>query len=281
MTGVLEPGQTVGRWRVQEVLGSGTSGTVYRARRGKSGPVAALKVFHATARWSVASRERWMREVRVLGSLDHRALARFIEAVHDDDTLALASELVVGESLEELVPRGLAVRRVLSIGSTIAEGLAYLHSRGLLHRDIKPSNVLVSRGDRTRLVDFGLARGFDEKTIVTSTSQIRLSLTYASPEVLLRKPAGSASDLYSLGVMLHEMLTGSPPFTAASPGQIATAHLTQKPPPPSSIRAGLSTWWDRITAKLLAKDPANRYSTARALADDFTTLSGSLVPRGP
>lgn len=288
----LSPGDRFGDWVIESRLGAGGTGEVYCVRQVAGGPPRALKVLRTTPPQGSAAAGRLRREIRLLSNLKHPRIASLLGLVHCAGRVATLGELVRGTSLRALfdgpspggtppgpatpLRRGLSISEVLRLTRDIAEGLAFLHREGVLHRDLKPSNVMIEPRGRARLVDFGLARMLDEATLVSRTGQVLTTLIYTPPEVLLRRPVGPAADLYTLGVILYEMLVGTPPFVARAPARLAIAHLRETPPPPSASTRGLSLWWDRITDRLLRKAPAERYSSAEALLGDLSALEPDL-----
>lgn len=274
----LPPGTRIGTWVLGAPLGAGAQGQVYRARRGGRGPERALKLLTRFPEPGTPEHARVAREVRLCAALRHPHLTRWIELVSAGGEAALVSELVPGASLDRLLAAGrLEPARVQRIALGVAHALAYLHARGILHRDLKPSNVMIQPGDVPRVVDFGLARGVDEATIVSEAGQRKGTLAYMAPEIFRQQAIGPAADLYALGVLLFEMLTGAPPFPVRNAAQIVVAHLSAPPPAPSSRLAALSGWWDKIVARLLAKSPDERYASAAGLASDLEALAPELA----
>ena len=173
----LPPGTRVGAWVLGEALGSGAQGQVYRARRGGRGPVRALKLLARFPEPGTPEHARVAREVRLCTALKHPHLTRLLELVSADGEAALVSELVPGQSLDRLLAGGaLSPARAHAIARGVALALAHLHDKQVLHRDLKPSNVMIQPGDVPRLVDFGLARGADEATIVSEAGQSKGTL---------------------------------------------------------------------------------------------------------
>lgn len=275
MSAHLPAGHAIGDWVLEEVLGSGATGTVYRARAGRR--TCALKVLH---RQSVtdATRARFLHEFSLLADLKHPRLAGILDRVDAGGELAIASELVAGQTLEQLLGNqgtGLEPAVVRQLLLDICEGLEFLHGHSILHRDLKPSNVITGKDGRARLLDFGLSRLMGEETIATDPKRVKVSLAYTAPEIILRKPTGPATDLYSLGHLTYQLLTGKPAFGRKSLAALATAQISEPAPAPSCARP-LCHWWDEIAAKLLAKDPSDRYPSAKRLAEDLTALRSEL-----
>jgi serine/threonine-protein kinase len=182
----------------------------------------------------------------------------------------MAMELLEGDELGTLVrrPPGIALRRAIDIASQIAEGLAYAHARGVVHRDVKPSNIMVTRDGLVKITDFGIARRRASQ-LHTQTGVLLGSPRYMSPEVFLGKRADARSDIFSAGILLYEMLTGTAPFSGDSVSALMYQTINVVPPAPSVVRPSLPAMLDFIIAKTLAKEPQERYSDARHLAADL------------
>jgi len=278
-------GARIGSWIVESEIGQGAAGTVFRVIPVGQGAAAAMKVL--TGVLPMESR-RFEKEIAILKQVSHPRLSRFIEAISEPGVEAIVCELIEGGSLHNAIHidinsaaigcRLLPVRHAYQILMDILEGLDHLHRQGLLHRDLKPGNVLLETNGRARIVDFGLARLVREETLVTEAGQVKATLAYTAPEVLLRQTIDQRADLYALGIILFEMLTGELPFPGKAPAKIAMAHIATPPMKPSTLRPELSRWWDRIVGKLLEKVPEDRYETARDLIDDLVALLPDLVP---
>jgi serine/threonine protein kinase len=276
---LLRPGRRIGEWTIGALLGRGATSEVYEAVR--EGTVCALKLILPEPLRTGAARQRLLREISLSKRIVTPRVAHLVEVVEEDDVFAIVMERVPGESLAGILASPAAARmpvaRAHRIVVGIAAALADLHHEGILHRDLKPANVMLTGEDDVRLVDLGLSRATDAATIVTTRGQVRATLLYASPEILLRRDIGPQSDLYMLGLVTSEILTGQPTFSATDPTALVMAHLSGVPVLPGTRRKDLSPWWDRLVARLLEKEPRDRYPSASAVLDDLETLKLELT----
>lgn len=269
-------------------LGRGNDTIVYRARREPVGDVEAshqeyaVKVLGVAASVGEEARHRFRREAAVLACVDHPGVVR-VHAVGDADGRPyLVMELVEGRSLAEVLHGGTLTQAAAAVlGAAVADALAAAHRVGLVHRDVKPHNIMVRPDGRPMLIDFGLidfgpaATGADGQGLgVHPSGTLAGTLTYTSPEQcgLLHRPVDGRSDLYALGVVLYECLTGRPPFLATDVGELMHLHATTAPPDPRMFRPELSTGFVAVLGRLLAKDPDDRYPGAGAVAEDLRRL---------
>jgi Tol biopolymer transport system component len=277
----IETGQTIGRYRIEEKIGAGGMGVVYRAYDGKLERDLAIKVVAPGALHDEAVRKRFRNEARVLSRLNHPA----IQTIHDFDSIdghdLLVSELVLGQSLDARLTRGaLPEAEVVRIGVQLTQGLAAAHAAGVLHRDLKPANLRVTPEGLLKILDFGLATLSHQTvrsigttmTIAEAPSGVAGTLPYMSPEQLLDDKADERSDLYSAGCVLYELSTGQLPFPAKGPARLIDAILHDAPPPARQVNGKVSAELERITLKCLEKDPDLRYQSAKELAADLKRL---------
>jgi eukaryotic-like serine/threonine-protein kinase len=253
------------RYEIEEPLGRGGMGTVYRARDRVLDRRVAVKLLPAEMASDDQAADRLQREARSAARLNHPRIVSVFDAGLADGTPYLVMEYVEGRTLaEELADHGrLAPEQAASIAAGIAEALTAAHAAGVIHRDVKPANVLLLDGDEVKVADFGIAKAAEEDTI-TNPSAVVGSAPYLSPEQARGGSADARSDLYGLGVVLYEMLVGRPPFEADSPVAMAFKHLEEEPEPPSSVESGIPPELDRVVMTALAKDPADRYGSAGA-----------------
>jgi hypothetical protein len=250
----------LGRYRILELLGSGGMGDVWRATNIDDGTVVALKTMRADRLPDAESRERFAREAAVLERLEHPSIARVLDAGTEPQPF-IAMELLGGETLERRLARGrLEVHEALECAARVADALAFAHARGVVHRDVKPSNIHLD-GRRVVLSDFGIAFQVGE-TRVTRTGALLGTAAYVSPEVVLEQQPVPASDVFSLGVVLFEMLTGELPFRAEGATLLAAARLMRPPLLPSSLRPGLAPEVEALVLSCLAKSPEHRPAAA-------------------
>ncbi len=266
--------RTLSRYELLEEIGRGNMGVVYRARDPVMDRTVAIKVIRLGISLDEGKRrvflERFHREAQIAGKLGHP----HIIAVHDfgaGDEPYIVMEYFPGMSLSALAERGpLPIEEVELIARQLGVALAYAHERGVVHRDIKPANVLYQPGC-IKLLDFGIAKL--ETSELTATGEFMGTPSYMSPEIFSGGVADGRSDLFSLGVVLYQLLTGRKPFEGGSVSRTIYRVLHEEPAPASSLRAGIPPGWDRVLRKLLAKAPDERYPSAGELLVDLARLS--------
>jgi serine/threonine protein kinase len=262
----IAPGGRLGGYRLCELLGEGGMGLVYRAEREPDGASVALKILRQNLSGDAAYVRRFLREARVAEEVKHRYLVPVLEAGEEGGVYYLAMAYVDGGSLEQRLAKGpLELRECVRVTGQVAAGLDALHAKGLVHRDIKPSNVMLDSSGSAALTDFGLARGASYSTL-TTPGRVLGSLAYLAPELIAGEDAGPGSDIYSLGCLVYECLVGQPPFAGRARFEVAVAHMQEEPQDPTERRSDLPkpVGWTVLTA--LAKEPADRPSTATAYA---------------
>ncbi len=271
------PGTTlVGRFRLEERIGAGGMSSVYRATDQALGRAVAIKIFRRDAA-DASDLRREREEIRTIATLDHPAIVTLYDAVADPERATadafLVMQLIEGESLAQRLSRGpLAEEQPAAIGAAIAGALAYVHARGIIHRDVKPGNILLPGGDSTgpvaMLTDFGIARIVDGARL-TATDTVLGTASYLSPEQARGWPLGPASDIYSLGLVLLECLTG----VRAYPGsavESAVARLTSDPDVPDTV----APEWHRLLRAMTAREAGDRPTAAEVASE----LSGWWAP---
>jgi hypothetical protein len=252
--------EAVGRYRILEPLGSGGMGDVWRALRIDDGAIVALKTIRAERLPDAESRRRFAREAAVLERLEHPSIARVLEAGIEPVPF-IAMELLGGETLDARLERGrMSVRDALACTASVAEALAFAHAAGVVHRDVKPSNIHLD-GERVVLSDFGIAF-LPGETRVTRTGALIGTAAYIAPELVREQEPVPASDIYSLGVVLFEMLTGELPFRAEGATLLAAARLMYPPLAPGELRPGLPKEVEALVLACLAMKPEHRPSAA-------------------
>jgi serine/threonine-protein kinase len=253
-----------GRYALFDVLGTGGMATVWRARDEMLGREVAVKVLSPQYAADPAFRARFEREARHVAALSHPRLVTVFDCGVDGKTPFIVMELAMGRTLRHILDDAgvLPPDDAVTIAAAVCEGLEVAHAAGLVHRDIKPANIVLSGGD-VKLLDFGIAR-LENAAGRTRTQAVLGTAAYLSPEQAAGQPAGPQADLYALGCVLFEMLTGTPPFTADSEVGVAYRQVHDDPGPPSARRAGVPAQLDWMTSRLLAKNPADRPPGAAA-----------------
>jgi serine/threonine protein kinase len=271
----------LGRYQIVSEIGQGAMGTVYKAVDPLLGRNVALKTIGTAANNpDLAEYEaRFYLEAKAVGGLDHPNIVAVHDVGNSGSMPYLAMEFVEGTELSALTAEGrpLPIEQVLDIGVQVAEGLAYAHAHGVIHRDIKPANILLARDGVAKIADFGIAR-MRSAEAKSETSSLTGSPRYLSPEQVLGRRADHRSDIFSLGVMLYEMLTGAPPFAGADLNAILFQIVNLVPPAPGMVNPGTPTMLDSIVAKALAKSPDERYGSSGEIADDLRQCRGNLGP---
>lgn len=261
-----------GRYQVQGVLGQGGMGVVLRVRDQQTGGEAALKVLLGNVAEEPASVERFVREAEILRRLQHPAIPRLLASGRHEGEAFLVTELVHGLDLRRSVPAGerMAVRRCVEIATEVACALAAAHEAGVVHRDVKPQNILLDEAGHVHLVDFGVAHtSAGGLETLTRTGAVLGTPAYMSPEQVESHHVDPRSDVYSLGIVLFELLTGRLPFQAPSLLTMILAHRDQPVPSPRALDAVIPLWLDRLVLRCLTKQPADRVGSATALAKDL------------
>lgn len=256
----VEPGTEIAGYRIVRPIGEGGMAAVYLAERVADGRQAALKLLRRELAESDDYRRRFLRESGYAALLDHPNVVKVLDAGEDGEALYIAMEYIEGTDLHKLIREGgLGKERAIGILGQVAAALDAAHEAGLLHRDVKAANVLVA-GNRAWLADFGLSKHTARDSIaLTGVGTFVGTIAYTAPEQIMSEEVGPAADVYSLGCLLVECMTGELPFTGLGEVEVMQAHIER--PPPSIGDAAL----DAVIEKALAKDPADRYETCAAL----------------
>ena len=265
-----------GRYRIIRKLGAGGMADVYLAEDQELGRNVAIKILNDRHAADDSFIERFRREAKNAAGLSHPNIVSIYDRGEAEGTYYIAMEYLEGRSLKELiVSRGPAPIKVsIDYARQILAALAAAHRRGIVHRDIKPHNVLVNPEGRLKVTDFGIARSGASQ--MTEVGSIIGTAQYLSPEQARGAPVDQTSDLYSVGVVLYEMLTGQVPFTGDTPLEIAMKHLSEVPKPPSELRPEVPHDLDLIVLRALAKDPAERYQSAEEMDADLARVADGL-----
>ncbi|MEN6401432.1 MAG: protein kinase, partial [Armatimonadia bacterium] len=278
-------GKTIGEFQIIREIGRGGMGIVYEAQQATPSRRVALKALPPQFASSADVSERFRSEAQKMATLDGHPGVVSVYAAGEDQgtayfTMQLLSHGTLADHLARHAPFGLPFDEVAAIGAQLADALDFAHSRGIIHRDIKPANIMFSAQGQPVITDFGIAKAGDEVR-VTLTGMAICTPEYASPEQFKGNPVDGRSDLYSLGVMLYQMVAGGLPFDAGSGLSMAVAHM-ERPPTPLSYRFGnIPSELERIILKCLAKDPSERYANAGQLAAELRALQLPHVQAAP
>ncbi len=273
--GDLTAGDRVGPYRLEEFLGEGGMGIVYRAIREEDGEVVALKVLRRELSHDETYRRRLIHEARAAGEVRHKHLVPVLDAGDAEERSYLAVAYVPGRTLEARIQAEgqMPLPDIVRLTAQVAAGLDALHEAGLVHRDIKPSNIMLDEDGNAALTDFGLAKG-PAYTVLTKPGQVMGTLDYLAPELIKGAQATPASDVYALGCVVFECLAGHAPFAEKAVFQVAVAHLEEEAPDPCAGRDDCPEGLAWAVLRALEKDPARRPSTATAYAQMIRLASG-------
>lgn len=271
----LPPGSPVssfGSYQLIEIIGEGGMGVVYKARQRTLDRIVALKMMRSGSLASESEVKRFRSEAQAVARLQHPNVVAIHEVGEQDGQFFFSMDYIEGKNLAEVIRRTpLSPERAARYVKTIAEATHYAHERGILHRDLKPANVLIDASDQPRITDFGLAKHIETDSDLTVSGAVMGTPSYMPPEQAAgrRKEIGLASDVYSLGAILYDLLTGRPPFRADTPVDTLRQVLDTEPAPPRLLNAKVPRDLETICLKCLAKEPGQRYSSAQELADDL------------
>jgi serine/threonine-protein kinase len=268
-------GDQIGDYEITGTLGTGGMGQVFQVRHTISHRIEAMKVLAPHRPVTNELVGRFLREIRLLASLHHPNITEFHTAFRHEGELIMIMEYVEGHTLSaKLSTRPMTVGTGLNYIKQVLFGLSYAHERGIIHRDVKPSNIMISKDGQVKLLDFGLALPALGPEF-TRRGMILGSLRYMPPEQALGKQLDARSDIYSVGVTLFQLLTGSLPFSGASEHDIASARLMSVPVDPIAINPDIPVRLSKIVLKSLAKSPDDRFQTATDLLEALELLSSS------
>src|SRR5436190_9916633 len=269
-----------GRYRLIELLGQGGMATIYRANDAQLGRDVAVKLLRPEYGRAPDFGERFRNEAKAAASLNDPNIVSVFDYGQDEAGPYIVMELVDGEDLSTVIRRtgALPPRQAARIAAEVARALGAAHQRGIVHRDVKPGNVMIDRDGRVKVADFGIARAIAEAQMTLPGTTLG-SVHYFSPEQARGDQATPSSDIYSLGIVLYELLTGHRPWEADTAAAVAMARLSGPPPDPTSVRSGIPADLVAIDRKALATEPADRWSSASSLAAALEAfLAGGAVP---
>ena len=257
-----------GRYKVLEELGQGSMGIVYKAHDPNLDLILAVKVLRPECLQGETLVKRFLAEARVLGRLDHPNIVRVYNVDEDQGTVYIAMEFLEGEALNDLAKRKrLSPEEIADLGATIAEGLGYAHSKGIVHRDVKPGNILVRSDGKPKITDFGIARIEDTaEHLRTQAGEVLGTPAYMSPEQVLSEPVDGRSDIFSLGIILYELCAGERPFRGDSLGAVFQAITQATPVPLSERNPGIPAVLADAVERCLRRNPAERFQSGEDLA---------------
>ncbi|MDF2145365.1 serine/threonine-protein kinase [Knoellia sp. p5-6-4] len=282
----IDPGTEIAGYRIESVIGRGGMAVVYRAEDTRLGRKVALKLLTPALAENEQFQQRFIRESRLAASLDHPNIVPIYEAGESDGHLFIAMRYVPGSDLKALLNRegALPSARILRLFVQIGDALDAAHVLGLVHRDVKPGNILITsvaersghaHPDHVYLTDFGLTKRTTSLSgSLTGTGHFLGTVDYVSPEQIQGAPVGPSTDIYALGCVLYECLTGRLPFSRDDDAAVLWAHLVEMPPPVSAVRPELPAAVDEVVAKAVAKAPEDRYDSCRDLVRDLEYALG-------
>src|SRR5215471_15087438 len=270
-------GKTIGRFAIQELLGKGGMGEVYRASDLRLKRQVALKRIAPHLRGDKHSRERLWKEAEWASRLVDPHIAAVHDVIDEGNELFIVMEYVEGRTLRSRLGESISINEFLPIAKECALGLAVAHNAGVVHHDIKPENIMLTPSGQVKILDFGVAKNLpncpEAATLSTRTSTgFAGTLNYMAPEAIREKDPDFRADIFSLGIVFYEAISGSNPFRAKSPLETSDRILHHDQPPLRELNAKTPAELDRIVGKMLAKDPAQRYSTSADLAVDLRAL---------
>lgn len=266
----------VGRYEILEIIGSGAHGRVARAHDPLISRLVAIKLFPKELAHGEA-RQRFIQEARVVGQLSHPAIITLHDMGIDEATHTpyLVMEYLEGQPLDRILDKhSVPFSKACAWTAEVAGALGVAHRKGVIHGDVKPANMLITEDGRVKLMDFGMAR---LASLDSKATPLAGTPAYWCPEQIVGKPQDARSDLFSLGIVLYEMVTGQRPFDADSLQGICSRVLSSTPLPPSHANRSLPTAFDDLMARCLAKDPAGRFATAETLAKELYPLARHTV----
>ncbi|TMK78384.1 MAG: Stk1 family PASTA domain-containing Ser/Thr kinase, partial [Actinobacteria bacterium] len=258
------------RYALDGLLGHGGMADVYHGTDQVLGRQVAVKVLGPQFARDQSFVARFRREAQAAAALNHPNLVSVFDTGSDDGTHYIVMEYVAGTTLAKVIrdEGPLPADRAATIALAVTRALAFAHRAGLVHRDVKPANIMLSSEGAVKVMDFGIARTTNGESL-TQTAAVLGTATYFSPEQAQGEAVDARSDIYALGCVLFEMLTGHPPFSGENPVAVAYKHVQEDPPHPSDEARGVPPELEAIVMRCLAKDPEDRYQTAEDLADDL------------
>ncbi|HJS57715.1 MAG TPA: serine/threonine-protein kinase, partial [Vicinamibacteria bacterium] len=283
--GIPEPTEVAGRYQVVQKLGAGAFGTVYKAKDKILGRMVAIKTIRMEGLAAAAAGveemvARFEREARVSAQLKHPNIVTIYDVGQSEGLSYLAMEFIDGVGLDKIIAQAgrLPVERVASIGAQVADALDFAHKNGVVHRDIKPANIMIEAGDRVKVTDFGIAKATDSGEHLTVTGSLLGTPSYMSPEQARGQELDGRSDLFSVGCVLYEMVTGRKAFRGESITALLFKIITEEPPPLREAQVNIPDALEHVILKALSKGQDSRYASGAELRAELLALTqpGSL-----
>src|SRR5215217_4085923 len=262
------------RYEVGEILGFGGMSEVHLARDLRLHRDVAIKVLRADLARDPSFYLRFRREAQNAAALNHPAIVAVYDTGEAETTSGTLPDIVHNEG-------PMPTQRAIEVIADACQALNFSHQHGIIHRDVKPANIMISKNGAVKVMDFGIARALADSSSVTQTAAVIGTAQYLSPEQARGEKVDARSDVYSLGCVLYEILTGEPPFIGDSPVAVAYQHVREDPIPPSQRHEGISPELDAVVLKALAKNPDNRYQSAAEMREDLVRVHSGQQPEAP
>ena len=262
-------GKTIGQYKIIDKIGEGGMGAVYKAEDTTLHRLVAIKTLSGHLTENEEAQERFIREAQSASSLNHPNITTVHEFIEEDDTRLICMEYVEGKTIRDMVESGIvSVRKAIDIITQAAEALEAAHNKGILHRDVKSANIMVNMEGRVKVMDFGLAH-LESRSQLTRTGTTMGTLSYSSPEQISGRSVDKRSEIFSLGVVFYELLTGQLPFKATNEAEILFAIINNEPPKLSEVRDDVPKLVEAVIARMLEKDPDLRYQNCGDVINDI------------